>query len=54
MAPVGRGAGPTWPRAGWTIERGITDARKRAQREALAGGISGYLASTEPGTPATR
>lgn len=35
---------PVWPHVGWTIGQGITDARKRAQREALAGGISGYLA----------
>ena len=34
---------PVWPHEGWTVERGITDARKRAQREALADGISGYL-----------
>jgi maltose O-acetyltransferase len=35
---------PVWPHDGWTIGRGITGARKRAQREALADGISGYLA----------
>jgi maltose O-acetyltransferase len=35
---------PVWPHDGWTIGRGITAARKRAQREALADGISGYLA----------
>lgn len=34
---------PVWPHEGWTIGWGITEARKRAQREALAGGISGYL-----------
>ena len=34
---------PTWPHDGWTVGRGITEARKRAQREALAGGVSGYL-----------
>jgi maltose O-acetyltransferase len=34
---------PTWPHEGWTIGRGITKPRKRAQREALAPGISGYL-----------
>jgi maltose O-acetyltransferase len=38
--------GPSWPHEGWTIGRGITDARKRAQREALANGNSGYLAAT--------
>jgi maltose O-acetyltransferase len=40
--------GPTWPHEGWTVGRGITDERKRAQREALADGISGYLAATPP------
>jgi maltose O-acetyltransferase len=34
---------PVWPHDGWMAGRGITGARKRAQREALAGGISGYL-----------
>jgi maltose O-acetyltransferase len=34
---------PTWPHNGWTLGRGITAARMREQREALAGGISGYL-----------
>ena len=38
--------GPAWPHEGWTVGRGITDARKRAQREALANGNSGYLAAT--------
>jgi acetyltransferase-like isoleucine patch superfamily enzyme len=28
------------------VGSGITDAHKRAQREALAGGIAGYLAGT--------
>jgi maltose O-acetyltransferase len=35
---------PVWPHEGWTIGRGITAARKREQRDALANGISGYLA----------
>jgi maltose O-acetyltransferase len=35
--------GPSWPPHGWMSGSGITEARKRAQREALAGGISGYL-----------
>jgi maltose O-acetyltransferase len=39
---------PIWPHEGWTIGRGITDARKRAQCEALANGISGYLVATPP------
>jgi maltose O-acetyltransferase len=43
--------GPVWPHEGWTVGRGITDARKRAQREALADGISGYLAATPPRVP---
>ena len=34
---------PTWPHDGWMAGRGVTEARKRAQREALAGGVSGYL-----------
>jgi maltose O-acetyltransferase len=34
---------PVWPHDGWTIGRGITAARGREQRDALAGGISGYL-----------
>jgi len=38
--------GPVWPHEGWTVGRGITDARKRAQREALATGITGYLEAT--------
>jgi maltose O-acetyltransferase len=40
---------PVWPHQGWTIGRGITPARKQAQREALVNGISGYLAATPPG-----
>ena len=43
--------GPTWPHEGWTVGRGITDARKRAQREALANGDSGYLAATPVAAP---
>jgi maltose O-acetyltransferase len=38
--------GPVWPHQGWTIGAGITDARKRAQREALADGLTGYLGGT--------
>ena len=33
------------------VGRGITDERKRAQREALANGISGYLKATAPAAP---
>ena len=39
---------PVWPHQGWTLGRGITDERKRAQREALADGSSGYLEATPP------
>jgi maltose O-acetyltransferase len=35
--------GPVWPRDGWMAGRGITEARKRMQREALPWGVSGYL-----------
>jgi maltose O-acetyltransferase len=41
---------PSWPHDGWIVGRGITAARRREQREALAGGISGYLT----GRPAPR
>jgi acetyltransferase-like isoleucine patch superfamily enzyme len=34
---------PTWPEEGWTRLTGITDERKREQREALAGGASGFV-----------
>jgi len=39
---------PVWPHEGWIVGRGITDARKREQRDALAGGVSGYLKATPP------
>ncbi len=42
---------PVWPHEGWTIGRGITDARRQAQREALAEGNSGYLAATPDPLP---
>jgi maltose O-acetyltransferase len=35
--------GPVWPHEGWMAGRGITEARKRAQRDALAAGVSGYV-----------
>jgi maltose O-acetyltransferase len=35
--------GPVWPQDGWMAGRGIDDARKTAQRAALADGASGYL-----------
>jgi maltose O-acetyltransferase len=45
---------PSWPDAGWTIFSGITKERKREQREALAGGGSGYVpAAPAPGSPFT-
>jgi maltose O-acetyltransferase len=43
--------GPVWPHEGWMVGRGITNERKRAQREALANGISGYLKATAPAAP---
>jgi acetyltransferase-like isoleucine patch superfamily enzyme len=43
---------PTWPHEGWTVFSGITEERKREQREALAGGASGYVpARAAPGSP---
>lgn len=43
---------PSWPREGWTIETGITEERKRKQREALAGCASGFVpARPAPGSP---
>jgi maltose O-acetyltransferase len=37
--------GPVWPTSGWTVGRGINDARKAEQREALADRC-GYLKSS--------
>ena len=37
---------PSWPREGWSMASGITEARKREQREALADGVSGYVPAT--------
>jgi maltose O-acetyltransferase len=34
---------PVWPHAGWASGQGITESHKQVQREALAGGVSGYL-----------
>jgi maltose O-acetyltransferase len=43
---------PSWPDEGWTVFSGITEERKRAQREALANGGSGYVpAAASPGSP---
>ena len=43
---------PNWPHRGWTIFSGITEERKQEQREALAGGASGYVpAMPAPGSP---
>lgn len=43
---------PSWPREGWTIETGITEERKREQREALANCASGFVpARPGPGSP---
>jgi hypothetical protein len=44
--------GHTWPSEGWTIFSGITEERKRMQREALGEGGSGYLpALAAPDSP---
>jgi hypothetical protein len=45
---------PVWPHEGWTIGRGIADSRRPAQREAVADGLSGYLAGTPPRVPRSR
>jgi hypothetical protein len=43
---------PNWPREGWSAATGITEERKRVQREALADGASGYVpAAAAPGSP---
>lgn len=43
---------PTWPEEGWTLSSGITEERKREQREALADGASGYVpANAAPESP---
>jgi maltose O-acetyltransferase len=43
---------PSWPREGWTMYTGITEERKREQRDALANGTSGYVPATAaPGSP---
>jgi acetyltransferase-like isoleucine patch superfamily enzyme len=43
---------PSWPHEGWTVHTGITEERKREQREALAGASSGYIpAGPAPGSP---
>ena len=38
---------PVWPREGWTLGHGITEERKRSQREALAAVREGYSKSTQ-------
>ena len=44
---------PVWPREGWTLDTGITEARKREQREALDGNSAGYVpARVDPDSPA--
>jgi maltose O-acetyltransferase len=43
---------PSWPGEGWSSVTGITEERKREQREALADGASGYVpAHAAPGSP---
>ncbi len=36
-------SGPTWPYEGWSGDAGITDERKRAQREAVAEASEGFV-----------
>jgi maltose O-acetyltransferase len=43
---------PVWPHAGWIAGQGITESHKRAQRDALAGGASGYLRGGSASDPA--
>ena len=46
---------PNWPYQGWTIYSGITEERKREQRDALANGASGYVpARPAPDSPIRR
>ena len=46
---------PNWPDKGWTIFSGITEERKREQRDALANGASGYVeAGPAPDSPIRR
>jgi maltose O-acetyltransferase len=46
---------PNWLDHGWTIHSGITEERKREQREALANGASGYVpAGPAPDSPFRR
>ena len=46
---------PNWPSHGWMIHSGITEERKREQRDALANGRSGYVpAGPAPDSPFRR
>ena len=43
---------PSWPSVGWTLDTGISEQNKRAQRDALADGASGYVpGGGQPGSP---
>jgi maltose O-acetyltransferase len=42
---------PSWPDKGWTISSGITEERKRTQREALAAGVGYVPGRAAPGSP---
>jgi maltose O-acetyltransferase len=43
---------PNWPGEGWNVETGITEDRKREQRDALADGAAGYVpAGPAPDSP---
>jgi maltose O-acetyltransferase len=44
--------GPSWPLEGWSLSSGITEERKREQRERLSGAVSGFVpAWAVPGSP---
>jgi maltose O-acetyltransferase len=46
---------PSWAGEGWSLVSGISEERKREQREALADGGSGYVPATAaPGSPHKR
>jgi|SRR5215207_3151618 len=47
-------SGPAWPYKGWMAGRGVTEEAKREQREALAGGVSGYLSGSLPERPPSK
>lgn len=46
--------GPCWPHAGWSKDSGITEERKRSQREALSSAPEGFLLAAEARASAER